>query len=385
MISEHTGRFLHTLVAEAAIRQPRSVAVDDGDGAWTYAELDEHSRAYAVGLASAGVRPGDRVLIRAVAHRWVLAAIYACSRVGAVAVPLSPDLRPAQWDQITTDAEPTLVLTGPPPPASGPVPKSPASLDQPVLFLYTSGSTALPRAVVCPHRQLLFATAAVSAGLGYRAHDTVLCRLPLSFDYDLYQAFLAASAGATLLLRGSDQDAALLATIRRHQVTVVPVVPSLATMLIRLANREAAAPSVRLITNTDQELTGVQCEVLRRAFPSAIVRLMYGTTECKRVTIAEPDADLTRPGSIEAAARQLPQVADVALLPPRHDQDAVLFTVTALSPQDVLRQLRGRLEPTKVPGKCLILRELPLGSNGKTDRATLGRLADHDAGIGRRV
>ncbi|MER7351032.1 AMP-binding protein [Streptomyces aurantiacus] len=479
MPASAAASLLHTLVTAAAYHRPDAIAVCDGRGTWSYAELDQHSRTYADSLARSGVGAGDRVLIRAVAERWVLAAIYACSRLGAIAVPLSPDLRPAQEQQIVADAEPSLVLTSAPEtgPPLGDRPKPdgpPARADADVLFLYTSGSTAQPKAVRCPHAQVLFATGAIAARLGYRSDDVILCRLPLSFDYGLYQAFMAASVGATVLLRGPGRDSGMLAAIRRHAVTVVPVVPSLAHMLIRLG-RHATAPGVRLVTNTGQALSAAQIDGIRRVFPHTTVRLMYGITECKRVTIADPDSDLTHPGSvgrplpgttvrivdaqgaslpvgaegqivvsgahlmvgywkddaltrqiyrtdavtgertlytgdyghlddagrlyfhgryddlfkqgdvrtsaaeIEAAVLADPQVADAALVPPSGDRPAVLFTVTALRSDEVLRRLRERLEPLKVPKICRVVAELPIGSTGKTNRAALRARANQEA------
>ena len=464
--------FVHDILEQAAIRQPDAVAVRDIEGAWTYAELSRCSREYAAGLTAIGVQSGDRVLIRAVAERWVLAAVYACSRIGAIAVPLSPELRPGQWERIVADAEPAAVLREPPDvTAQAPVSTDGAGPGSPILFLYTSGSTGDPKAVMCPHRAVVFAARAIEARLGYRADDVILCRLPLSFDYGLYQTFLAAMAGAELVLRDARHDGGLMATIRQYDVTVVPLVPSLATMLIQLGKR-GIAPSVRLVTNTGQELPPVQIDGLRRIFPACSVQLMYGTTECKRVTIAEPDADLVRPGSvgtalpgtsvrivdsagrrvapgvegqivvsgphlmsgywkddaltaqtyrpdpelgvsllytgdyghldheghlyfhgrrdhlfklrgirtsvaeIEDATRRVPHVTDAAVIPPQHGRDAVLFVVSPLDGGEVLRRLRDRLEPGKVPAICRVLPSLPLGSTGKVDRSALRRLAD---------
>jgi acyl-coenzyme A synthetase/AMP-(fatty) acid ligase len=477
MIDKWNPHFLHDIVTIAAARWPGRVAVVDAGGSWTYTELAANVNRYATAIAAAGVRAGDRVLIRATSERWVLAAVHGSSRIGAVAVPVSPDLRPAQREQISQDARPALVLTGPPS-AAGPATdlkavSLPAASDPaaPVLFLYTSGSTATPKAVVSSHGPVLFATAAIASRLAYRFDDVVLCRLPLSFDYGLYQAFLTARCGAALVLRGPGADGGLLDTARRLGVTVVPVVPSLATMLIRLARR-GTVPAIRLFTNTGQELAADQIAALRQAFPGAAVQLMYGTTECKRVTIEAPDADRLRPGSlgmplpgttvrvvdadgisvppgaegqitvcgphlmdgywrddeltartyrrdpvtgdrvlytgdyghlddsghlyfhgrrdqlfkhrgvrtsvaeIEAAARAVPGVHDVAVLPPHDGAEAVLFASTDLQPGEVLRRLRDRLEPLKVPARCQVLARLPLGVTGKTDRTALAALAD---------
>ncbi|MFI9382483.1 class I adenylate-forming enzyme family protein [Kutzneria sp. NPDC052558] len=468
MTGESKPLYLHDIITMAAARRPETVAVVDADGAWTYAELAGHTEQYAAAMAAAGVKAGDRVLIGAESRRWVVAAIHGCSRLGAIAVPLGSDLRPAQWEQIGQDARPALVLTAPP--ATAPVavpPPHPTDADAPVLFMYTSGSTSTPKAVVCPHRSVLFAVEAIAARLRYRPDDVVLCRLPLSFDYGLYQVFLTAHSGGTLVLCGSRADGRLLSTAVEHGATVVPLVPSLATMLAQLAKR-GDVPPVRLFTNTGQELTADHISALRQAFPGAAVQLMYGTTECKRVTIGEPDDDLVRPGSvgrpldgttvrilgedgapvppgeegqitvhgphvmagywpdepfprdpitgdrvlhtgdyghvdqdghlyfhgrrdqlfkhrgvrtsvseIEAAARAVPEIEDAAVLPPRGEGEAVLCAVTTLEPAEALRRLRDRLEPLKVPARCLVLDRMPLSANGKTDRTALAALIDH--------
>ena len=90
----------------------------------------------------------------------------------------------------------------------------------------------------------------------------------------------------------------LISTMHRYGVTVVPIVPSLGDMLVRLAARDARpAPPVRMFTNTGAALTGPLIAALRRSFPHAAVYAMFGITECKRVSIAEPDVDLLKPGS----------------------------------------------------------------------------------------
>src|SRR5205085_7935775 len=96
-----------------------------------------------------------------------------------------------------------------------------------VAFIYTSGSTAMPKAVVSPHRQVLFATQAIQSRLRYRPDDTIWCCMPLSFDYGLYQLFLACASGAHLVLGdGADAGPPLAGRLREHRATVLPVVPS---------------------------------------------------------------------------------------------------------------------------------------------------------------
>ncbi|HCT78166.1 MAG TPA: hypothetical protein DGT23_16635 [Micromonosporaceae bacterium] len=91
---------------------------------------------------------------------------------------------------------------------------------------------------------------------------------------------------------------ALLASIRQNEATVLPLVPGLATVLAQLAARRPTTTRVRMVTNTGAALTAPVAARLRQSFPDAAIRFMYGMTECKRITISDPDDDTAYPGSV---------------------------------------------------------------------------------------
>jgi len=320
--------FLHDVVDIAAVQDPVAHAVSDEKGTWTYQELADRSRAYARWLTDRGVAPGDRVAAVASADREAVALAYACSRAGATFVPLNPRTPRYQFEQITKDAEPALLLaegeqlgwssvpaygimdsaaeaaatyrrpdgpTGDP----GPADRDGASPSAPGLLLYTSGSTAQPKAVISRHSQVLFAARAIADRLRYRSSDVVYCALPLSFDYGLYQAFLCALSGAELVLADAAKDGVrMLGRMRGRGATVVPLVPSLATLLLSLAGQGRPSADIRLFTNTGEALQPAAADRLRERFRGASVHMMYGTTECKRISVMEADGDRDRPGSV---------------------------------------------------------------------------------------
>ncbi|WP_433170048.1 class I adenylate-forming enzyme family protein [Actinoallomurus sp. CA-150999] len=313
-------RLIHDLPAAAPAAHPDRPAVTDRTGTWTYAELDARARAFATWLDRHGVRAGDRVLARAGNVREFVAMLYGTVRHGAIFVPVNPATKPFHLTAITTDAGPALAVDeGDALPRTGRTHalstiwpqierlaaepahpgRPPVEPDDLGLLMYTSGSTSAPKAVMSPHRAVVFATGAIASRLRYRADDVVLTAVPLSFDYGLYQIFLAALAGAELVLSGPQDHTRLIGLLREHRVTVVPVVPSLGEMLLRLRRRDRdTPPPVRLFTSTGAALTTPVIDGLRAAFPGARVAPMYGITECKRVTILEPDGDLARPGSV---------------------------------------------------------------------------------------
>ncbi|MGW1979260.1 class I adenylate-forming enzyme family protein [Streptomyces sp. NPDC001889] len=311
----------------AAARWPGAPAVRDRRGVWTYAELDAAADSFARVLDGCGIRPGDRVLARIGSVREFTAVLYGTWRRGAVLVPVNPGMKAFHLSAVLADSEPSLIVadeeertgteglfwpagvpvvvageldaTGPADPASRTEREVPA--DRLALLIYTSGSTSAPKAVACPHGPVAFAARAIAARLRYTRDDVVLTAVPLSFDYGLFQILLTAWAGAELLLSGADSHARLLGFARDHRATVVPLVPSLGELLVRLAARDPGPTRVRLLTNTGAALNAPLIASLREAFPGAAVAPMYGTTECKRITILEPDGDLARPGSVGTA------------------------------------------------------------------------------------
>ncbi|MFG2607165.1 class I adenylate-forming enzyme family protein [Streptomyces sp. NPDC048514] len=316
---------LHTFLDETARSRPHAPAVRDRTGRWSYSEFTRASDAAADWLRGAGVGVGDRVVVRASPTRSTLALMYGCFRLGAVFVPLGTTATRHQLGHVLADARPALFVTDEDAhlgwssvpsrslpedaatwPATSPSPSHTAGASGPeaartALMLYTSGSTGLPKAVVCPHAAVSFAVSAIARCLRYRADDVVHSCLPLSFDYGLYQVFLSVSAGSELVLGDASRGAALLADLRRSAATVVPLVPSLASMLLMLARRSPTPTSVRLFTNTGEHLSSGLAAELRERFPGAGVQMMFGITECKRVAILEVDGDLQRPGCVGRA------------------------------------------------------------------------------------
>jgi len=324
-VFDNSGGVIHALVDQAAAAAPDARAVRDSRGGWNYRELVRLSHAFAVWLAERGLRAGDRVLVQLPNAKELVGVVYGASRAGAILVPLNPGMKEFHLSSVLADCEPSLVIVAD---AAAPAMRelttipvhgidevwrevellaearrqSPTVVPAPhdvAILIYTSGSTAAPKGVVCPHRQVTFAASAINAMLRYHPGDVVFTRLPLSFDYGLYQIFLSALGHAELVLAGDGPDTLLLSQIRACAATVVPVVPSLGSMLATLGRREpGSTPTVRMFTNTGAALPASTIEGLREAFPGVRVVRMYGITECKRVTIMPPEQDQDRPDAV---------------------------------------------------------------------------------------
>ncbi|OGO92647.1 MAG: hypothetical protein A3F10_00350 [Coxiella sp. RIFCSPHIGHO2_12_FULL_42_15] len=181
--------------------------------------------------------------------------------------------------------------------------KSPALDIDLAAIIYTSGSTGHPKGVMLTHRNMLAASMSITQYLQYHVDDVILCVMPISFDYGLYQMIMAFSVGATLILeRDFFWPAQLLKKISNNNVTVLPVVPS---MIPTLAKHSRHFPyilkSIRCVTNTGDILTLKHIEILKELFPRAELFSMYGLTECKRCTYLPSHMIDVKPTSVGIA------------------------------------------------------------------------------------
>ena len=323
--SVRQAKLIHALLDEAVVAEPAARAVRDPSGGWSYARLAELSHAFDGWLRSRGVGSGDRIVVQLPTTRELVAMCYGTSRRGAVFVPLSPEMKSYHLRSVLDNAEPRLVIVadrsveemrgiatvavhglGPvwrevEDLAGQTVRPEPAKVTtgDVAVLIYTSGSTAAPKAVMCPHAQMTFASAAINAVLEYRPDDVVFCRFPMSWDVGLYEVLQCCLSRCELVLANGESDLVLLKRIRESSATVVPIVPTLAGMIVTLARREAEpAPRVRMFTNTGAALPQATIDSLRESFPGARVVRQFGQTECKRITIMPPELDRERPDSV---------------------------------------------------------------------------------------
>lgn len=325
-------RLLHeTLLGHAAAPATLGrVAVLSGDVAHTYADLLDSSLRLASVLRRRGVQRGDRVAVL-LDNTWACTvSVYATLIAGAALVLLHPQTKEAKLEFILRDSGARALVADPLlesayRPALGRLEVPPALIAEPLevviaaeqplaeppgvipldlaAILYTSGSTAFPKGVMQTHQSMVFTLGSLIEYLRLSSEERILCVLPLSFDYGLYQLLMAVTLGATLVLERSFAfPAEVLGRIRDRDVTVVPGVPTLfATILDAHGRRRLAFPSVRRVTNTGAALAEELVPGLREVFPNALLYKMYGLTECKRVSYLDPQLVDAKPGSVGRA------------------------------------------------------------------------------------
>jgi acyl-CoA synthetase (AMP-forming)/AMP-acid ligase II len=149
------------------------------------------------------------------------------------------------------------------------------------------------------HLNMVSAATSITTYLENREDDIILSVLPLSFDYGLYQALMAFKIGGTLVLeRSFTYPHAVLERVVREKITGIPLVPTMAAILLQMDLSKYDFSSLRYVTNTAAALPVEHIRKLRGLFPHVTLFSMYGLTECKRVSYLPPEQLDIRPGSV---------------------------------------------------------------------------------------
>lgn len=335
---------------ESARRHPEKTAIVSDGTRLSYAAFDDLSDRLAASLEAHGVRRGDRVLVF-MDNRWEAAvAIFAALKAGAVFSPINPSTKAEKLAYVIEDCRASALVTtgrlagvaqaalaeatqgkaslGEAPcvhcvvvagergaalagalafedcvaARAAPVPHGGIGADL-AMLIYTSGSTGRPKGVMMTHMNVDAASRSITTYLRNTPDDVILNVLPIAFDYGLYQLLMAVRMGATLVLEKSFAfPQAIFETMRRERVTGLPLVPTMAAMILQMKSLEPGfLPDLRYVTNTAAALPPAHIARLRELLPGVRLYSMYGLTECKRCTWLPPEELDRRPGSVGIA------------------------------------------------------------------------------------
>ncbi|HEX2293079.1 MAG TPA: AMP-binding protein, partial [Gaiellaceae bacterium] len=229
---------------------PERVAVDEDDRRTTYAELDERSDRLASALLGLGLSRGDLVATLSGSSGEHVVAFFACAKAGLGLVPLNWRLAPAELAFQLDDSRPAVFLVEPQHAELADEALRHASADpqrhelgaelgghgapaeepqdeDPLLVVYTSGTTGRPKGAVLTHANCFWTNLSFDLATGVHGDDVVLQVLP-QFHCGGWnvQPLLAWWKGATVVLERAFDPARCLDLIERKRVTTMMGVPA---------------------------------------------------------------------------------------------------------------------------------------------------------------
>jgi HIP---CoA ligase len=322
-------------LARSAATWPDVSAIEENGRKWTFAQLAAEVETAARAFMAAGIERGDRVGVWAPnSARWIVAAL-GLQSAGAVLVTLNTRFKAAEAAYVLEKSEAKLVCTvgdflgmnyadviaAQKLPAlegsvllegesrsgtawdaflargarvsSADAKARAASVTPDDLsdFLFTSGTTGNPKAVMTAHGQNLKVFEVWGHTVGLRAGDRYLIINPFFHSFGYKGGWLACLIhGATALPHGVFDVAEVLSRIQREKITVMPGPPAIYQSLLAFPDRAKYDTSTLRLAVTGAAPTPVELvHRMRSELGFTSVIKAYGLTEsCGTVSICLP-------------------------------------------------------------------------------------------------
>ena len=318
-MTQPQSRTLFKLICEQAQRYGERPAVICRERVASYRELAGRAGRVAAALQAQGFRGGDRIGVLIENRLEWLEAVFGIAGIGAVAVPFSTWSKPAELEFLLADSEvaalfavggfggqnfaaalasvahnclglPLIVMLDgemrpgwidyeefiaeTEPLAAGEA----AAPDNDCVVLYTSGSSARPKAVRLRHGALIENGFHIGERMRLGPEDRVLLAPPLFWSYGAANALPATvTHGAALVLQPRFEPGEWLGLIERHRCTAVYTLPSMTGAALRHPKfRRERVKSLRtgLMIGSPEEVS-----IAAEELGAAQICNIYGATE----------------------------------------------------------------------------------------------------------
>jgi len=337
--------FIHHFLEESAKTAPDKTALVHEEVRVTYKQINTKANRLAHWLINLGVSKGDRIVIVLENSLEYVVSYYGVLKSGAVAVPLSSDLKPDGLMPLLEELKPEVIISSSrferllkatdltPYKINALLLKSPkqkwSSYPFPVFswediicndvtanskirinesnlasIIYTSGSTGMPKGVMLSHKNIVSNTNSICRYLDLTDKDIQMAVLP--FFYVMGKSLLNThfAVGGTVVINNKFAfPATVIKQMVDEKVTGFSGVPSTYAYLLHrspLKNHRDKLVSLRYCSQAGGHMSGQIKEELRKILPAHTqIYIMYGATEASaRLTYLRPEQFADRIGSI---------------------------------------------------------------------------------------
>lgn len=292
-------------LAANARNMPSALAIDDGQVACTWAELDRDVELIG-NLAEEVTSPRERVGVLMHHGREAITAIMGLIRARRTFVPLDPLWPVRRLEEVIADAEPDLILVSPT--LSNRVsalagrtlvmeskalsftgkPRRIPKINNNICYiLYTSGSTGKPKGVLQSRSNLNFHAWAFAESIPIGAGDRITQLSSCSFDAGIMDLMGAIASGATLCPfdpRGNSLKVCA-EWLEQSDANLWHMTPTLMRGLLASRSRPFHAQQLRTLLFGGEALFGEDLARCRALLPPGL-RIVngFGPTECTMAT-----------------------------------------------------------------------------------------------------
>jgi fatty-acyl-CoA synthase len=311
---------------------PDRLAVTFGEDSFTYGELNRRVNRLANGMAAAGIGKGDRVAVLLTNCHQYFELLFACAKLGALIVTVNYRLVADEVGYLISDCTPKLIVHGDEftslvdsidleKTATEPVllgagadrrnyedlladndsePEVEVSLDDPLIIMYTSGTTGRPKGAVLSHGNIVYTSFNQIADWSVTREDRCLAVAPLyHVGGMLVLAFPCLHVGGTVHIEPGFDPIAVLGAIQANRITTLFLAPTMWNMVLQTESLETyAVSSIRLCCSGGEALPVALMKRLIALFGADFVD-GYGLTEGSSCsTCLRADHVIAKTGSV---------------------------------------------------------------------------------------
>ncbi len=321
--------------------RPDTAALSEEDRRWSYAQLEERTARVATMLQAMGLKRGDRIAWIGKNSDLYFTLFYGCARLGVVMAPIGWRLAPPEWAFIINDTQSKLVFTGPGfeglaaalAPQTPGVARyidadearkmidttergtfSPSGPNDPILQLYTSGTTGNPKGVPLTNANLFALRKQTNAeGLAYTKWDNdevILVAMPCAHIGGTGLGIMALAAGLPGRVLAEFTPDGFFDAVEQEGITRLFIVP--AALHILLQHPRCAAVNYDRLKYIIYGAAPIPLELLRQCinmFGAQFIQA-YGMTETTGTIAMLPPEDHDPNGNdrMRSAGKALPGV-----------------------------------------------------------------------------
>ena len=287
---------------EARPDDDTTMAVYSGDREVTRSALRAASRALAVTLTDAGVKPGSPVAVMLPNGPEVVAAMFGAWYAGCVYVPINPRVTPDELTSLLAATRPAVLIAQTPrsdvgvpvvqagelswSAPDGPVAEAPSHEPDIALVQWTSGTTGQPKPVLLRHSGFLKLLEPVLKKLLGAGSDTIAARkspmpnlIPTSMALSagIYNVLFAFRVGAAAILMERFDPIVFSDLVDRFQLRSTVLPPAAMTMLVDTPEVTTLVP-LKYVRSISAPLSPLQARRFRDKFGVTVLNC-YGQTE----------------------------------------------------------------------------------------------------------
>ncbi|MBL8349082.1 MAG: long-chain-fatty-acid--CoA ligase [Burkholderiaceae bacterium] len=340
-----SGMTFIEILQHQARRRPQALAYRCGDRRWTFADIERDTNRIANALAAMGLGAGDRVAALTRFHVEALLLTLAAAKLGAVCMPVNWRLAPGEVRYIVDHGgaklmmadrgflplvdraglpglQSVVVTDGAHDGLSGfhdwftaasdqftPVAAKP---EDPMLQLYSSGTTGLPKGVVLSHAGLAFNCQLGVSVWGVGEGSVIGNALPTFHIAGANMALFALYSGATGSSYPDFDPGAYIAAIGAHGITHTFVVPAMILFMLQSATaRQGDYRTLKLMAYGGSPISDRVLTDAMAVFGCGLLQV-YGLTEISgSATFLMPEdhqASGPRARLLRSAGRPVPGV-----------------------------------------------------------------------------